>query len=114
VHRPKYDDWTLPKGKLDRGEKAKDAAVREVLEETGYRCEPVERIASVRYDLADGRPKRVRYWLMKVEDGSFVENDEVDEIGWWPVDKAIEHLSHAHDRTLVADTLASESGARAD
>jgi 8-oxo-dGTP diphosphatase len=114
VHRPKYDDWTLPKGKLEDGEKARDAALREVLEETGHHCRAGDRLPSVRYEAANGRPKRVRYWLMEVDHGEFVENDEVDEIRWWSADKAAERLSYPHDQQLVTDALLATSGNTSD
>jgi 8-oxo-dGTP diphosphatase len=113
VHRPKYDDWSLPKGKVDDGEKAKDAALREVLEETGYECSIVERLPSVHYECTNGRPKRVRYWRMEVERGSFVANDEVDEVQWWRASKVAERLSYDHDRELVADALLAAERAQA-
>lgn len=105
VHRPKYDDWTLPKGKLEDGERAREAALREVLEETGYHCQIVERLPSVHYLAANGRPKRVRYWRMHVAGGEFAVNDEVDEIRWWRPETAAARLSYRHDRRLVGDAL---------
>jgi len=66
VHRPRYDDWSLPKGKLLRNERPKAAALREVEEETGLRCEVVGRLPDVRYVLPDGRLKRVKWWSMNV------------------------------------------------
>ena len=65
VHRPAYDDWSFPKGKLEAGESEEDAAVREVEEETGLRCELMQELATVSYHDPKGRPKRVRYWLMR-------------------------------------------------
>jgi 8-oxo-dGTP diphosphatase len=101
VHRPRYDDWTFPKGKLDDGETDEVAARREVEEETGFRCELVSELASTFYVDAKGRPKRVRYWLMHVIDGSFSPNREVDEIAWLPATAAAERLTYDHDRALA-------------
>ena len=101
VHRPRYDDWSLPKGKLDRGESWEDAALREVLEETGLRCELGEQLPEVRYMDARGRPKTVRYWRMAVTGGKFAANDEVDAIRWLTPKRAAKLLSYEHDRQLV-------------
>ncbi len=88
VHRPKYDDWSFPKGKLDPGESHRDAAVREVFEETGLRCEVGPEIASTQYRDQQGRPKIVRYWAMEAQGGGFDANHEVDEVRWVPLDEA--------------------------
>jgi 8-oxo-dGTP diphosphatase len=103
VHRPRYDDWSLPKGKLDPGETFEDAAVREVLEECNLRCRLVEELPSDSYLDQEGRPKTVRWWLMElVEDLGFSPDDEVDELRWLDPDSAGAMLSYAHDRALVA------------
>src|ERR687894_90070 len=82
IHRPRYDDWSLPKGKLDAGESFADAALREVEEETGLRCTLVRELPAVEYEVR-GRPKLVRYWAMEVADETpFVPNDEVDQLRW--------------------------------
>ena len=102
VHRPRYDDWSLPKGKLDPGEGFEEAALREVEEETGLRCRLAEEIDSTRYPDAKGRPKLVRYWLMEViEDQGFTPDDEVDELRWLEPAEAPELLTYEHDRELV-------------
>src|SRR4051794_24353501 len=101
VHRQRYDDWSLPKGKLDRGESWEDAALREVLEETGLECKLGEQLPEVRYMDARGRPKTVRYWRMAVTGGQFTANDEVDAIRWLTPERAAELLSYEHDRQLV-------------
>ncbi len=101
VHRPRYDDWSLPKGKLDRGETFEQAALREVEEETGFVCELGQELEPVRYRDNRGRPKLVRYWRMVVVGGEFAPNDEVDELRWVPPDRARRLLSYAHDRALV-------------
>jgi 8-oxo-dGTP diphosphatase len=102
VHRPKYDDWTLPKGKLDRGESFEEAALREVEEETGLRCRLVRELPSTEYEDAKGRSKVVRYWLMEVEaDLGFVPNDEVDDLRLLPLDEAHAILSYDLDHDVV-------------
>jgi 8-oxo-dGTP diphosphatase len=103
VHRPRYDDWSLPKGKLDPGEGFEDAALREVQEEAGLRCELGEELQPVHYDDDRGRAKVVRYWTMRpvAEPPPFVANEEVDEIAWLEPAAAAERLSYPHDRELV-------------
>lgn len=104
VHRPKYDDWSLPKGKLDAGETHEQAAVREVREETGFTATLERSLPDVSYDDAKGRPKRVRYWAMRAIDGSFAANDEVDRLQWLPGARARTMLTYDRDRDLL-DTL---------
>jgi 8-oxo-dGTP diphosphatase len=102
VHRPRYNDWSLPKGKLDPGETFEEAALREVWEETGMRCALGDELDPVRYRDNKGRPKIVRYWLMHVEDDpGFVPNDEVDELRWVTPGEAAEQLTYPHDAELV-------------
>ena len=102
VHRPRYDDWSLPKGKLDAGESFDQAALREVEEETGMRCRLLDELDPVEYRDNKGRQKLVRYWRMAVEDDpGFVANDEVDELRWVPPDEAAELLTYPHDAELV-------------
>ena len=103
VHRPRYDDWSLPKGKLDSGETWEEAALREVREETGLECELREELSSARYHDRKGRSKLVRYWLMEPVGGEFEPNDEVDELRWLIPSAAAELLSYPHDRELVKD-----------
>jgi len=102
VHRPRYGDWTLPKGKLEPDESFEEAALREVEEETGLRCELGREIESTDYTDGKGRPKIVRYWLMEVLDGGFEPNDEVDEVRWMTAPEAVDALSYERDRELVA------------
>ncbi|MQY38245.1 putative 8-oxo-dGTP diphosphatase 1 [Streptomyces sp. RB17] len=100
VHRPKYDDWSHPKGKLKRGEDALAGALREVAEETGYRAVPGEELPTLRY-LANGRPKQVRYWAAEAVSGRFVPNAEVDRILWLSPAAARSRLTQPRDRELV-------------
>jgi 8-oxo-dGTP diphosphatase len=102
IHRPKYADWSLPKGKLAPGETWEQAALREVTEETGLRCELGQELEPARYLDRKGRRKLVRYWLMRPLDGSFEPGDEVDELRWLPPEEAAGLLSYEHDRRLVA------------
>ena len=105
VHRPRYDDWTVPKGKLGAGEDHAGAALREVEEETGLRCTLGEELPSTSYIDRKGRPKRVRYWAMTPVGGEFTPTDEVDEVRWVPVDAAAEELTYPRDRAVL-DALA--------
>jgi len=101
VHRPKYDDWTFPKGKLDKGESFEEAALREVREETGFECELGDEVVSTTYEDRNGKVKLVRYWEMSVVGGEFAPNDEVDELRWVPPGEARAMLSYERDRGLV-------------
>lgn len=102
VHRPRYDDWTLPKGKLDPGEDFEQAALREVLEETGLECRITGRAGSTEYTDGKGRSKVVRYFHMEVVGGAFAVNDEVDELRWLAPGEARAVLSYDRDRELVS------------
>jgi 8-oxo-dGTP diphosphatase len=102
VHRPKYDDWSLPKGKLDPGETWEQAAVREVEEETGVRARIVAELAPSHYRDRKGRPKTVRWYRMDVEDaGTFEPDSEVDELRWLSPDEADGLVTYDHDRALL-------------
>lgn len=102
VHRPKYDDWSLPKGKLASGEHPVLGALREVWEETGHLASPGRPLGEIRY-LKDGEPKRVRYWAMRVEDGRFEPGDEVDQVMWLPPREGQQHLLPDRDRSILAE-----------
>jgi 8-oxo-dGTP pyrophosphatase MutT (NUDIX family) len=102
IYRPKYDDWTLPKGKLEPGETEEQAAVREVEEETGYTGELGDELGTVSYTDRHGRPKTVHYWRMNVTGGEFQPNREVSELRWLPRDQAAEQLSFDRDREILA------------
>ena len=106
VHRPRYDDWSLPKGKLERGESFADAALREVAEETGFRCRLVAELESNTYTDHKGRPKKVRWWLMEPEAADpLPPHDEVDELRWLPLEQAAALVDYEHDRVLLASVL---------
>ncbi|MBO0854109.1 MAG: NUDIX hydrolase [Nocardia sp.] len=106
AHRPKYEDWSLPKGKLDPGETPMVAAVREVAEETGLRTRLSRYLGHVTYPVPGHRRiKRVDYWTATVLGGEFVPNDEVDQLRWYPADRALEELSYPMDRGIVGEFL---------
>lgn len=102
VHRPRYDDWTLPKGKVEPGETLISAAVREIGEETGFQVRLGRHLRMVSYDLRGPGRKHVHYWSAEVTAGSFEANHEVDELRWLPVDSAEEQLSYRLDRKVLA------------
>ncbi len=101
IHRPRHDDWSFPKGKLDPGETLKECALREVEEETGLRCLPGTKLPPVEYRDARQRHKAVVYWTMTVIDGSFTPNDEVDIMAWFDLESATGCLTYRHDRELL-------------
>jgi 8-oxo-dGTP pyrophosphatase MutT (NUDIX family) len=102
VHRPRYDDWTFPKGKAEDGESDEDCALREVHEETGLHCVLEDELTSTHYVDAKGRPKRVRWWRMSVlADDGFTANEEVDELRWVDLVTAARLLSYPRDVTLL-------------
>jgi 8-oxo-dGTP diphosphatase len=103
IHRPRYDDWSLPKGKLEDGESFKEGALREVEEETGFVCELGRELSATEYRDRKGRPKIVRYWQMTARKGKFKVNDEVDELRWVSLKKAAGLLEYDHDRKLIAE-----------
>jgi 8-oxo-dGTP pyrophosphatase MutT (NUDIX family) len=109
VHRPRYDDWSVPKGKVDPGETDEEAALREVEEETGVRGTIGPELEATRYRDRKGRLKQVRYWLMEPADEKapkFRPNDEIDEVRWCSAADAGKLLHHEHDRKLIGDAEA--------
>ncbi|MFJ1703637.1 NUDIX hydrolase [Kitasatospora sp. NPDC088346] len=106
VHRPKYDDWSLPKGKLEPGEGWRAAVLREVREETGLDCVLGDELPAQHYRV-NGRPKEVRYWAAVPTGGGFAPNREVDRLEWLAPRKARARLTHPRDRELVDALLAA-------
>jgi 8-oxo-dGTP pyrophosphatase MutT (NUDIX family)/phosphohistidine phosphatase SixA len=102
VHRPKYDDWSIPKGKLEPREPPVLGALREIREETGHRAVPGRPLGEKRY-LKDGRPKRVRYWSMRDAGGGFSPTDEVDQLVWLPPREAQHFLAPDRDRDIATE-----------
>lgn len=100
AHRPRYDDWDFPKGKLEPGETDLECAIRETLEETGFTGDIGAELASDHYQVR-GRNKTVRWWLMHKTGGSFVVNEEVDEVRWVVPSEAAEILSYDHAVQLL-------------
>lgn len=112
IHRPKYDDWSFPKGKLLPGEDEREAAIREVLEETGLRCEIERDLGVVRYADRFGRPKIVRYFAMTCEDGPFTPTEEVDQLRWSLLPEAAALLTYEHDADVLRSAVAELRGRR--
>jgi 8-oxo-dGTP pyrophosphatase MutT (NUDIX family) len=107
IHRPRYDDWSLPKGKAEPGESDAETALREVTEETGLECRLGPSLGSVRYKDRNGREKVVHYWAMEpIADRGFQPGDEVDERRWLPVGEARRLISYDRDREIL-DTFGS-------
>ena len=102
VHRPRYDDWSIPKGKVEPGESDEDAARREVEEETGYQCTLSDELTTIRYIDRKGRNKQVRFWKMTViGEIEWAPNDEVDVRRWISPSVAATLLTYETDRALL-------------
>ena len=116
VHRPRYDDWSLPKGKLDPGEGFEDAAVREIAEETGVHGRLGAELGEVRYTDRHGRPKVVRWWAVEADRISTrtADEEEVDEVRWVPVAEVDELLSYATDADVIDRFRATAPGDGSD
>ncbi|MEO7263017.1 MAG: NUDIX domain-containing protein [Jatrophihabitantaceae bacterium] len=112
VHRPRYEDWTLPKGKLHSGEHPLVAAVREVEEETGAQVEVGRRLSSVAYPFGADAIKQVSYWAMRYRGGEHTAGDEVDQLRWATVAEATQQLSYPVDRSVLADFARLPSATR--
>lgn len=110
IHRPRYDDWSLPKGKCEDGEGDAECALREVEEETGLFCRLEEELATTRYRDRQDREKVVRYWAMHPLEGAFNPGREVDEVRWLPPSGAAALLSYPRDAEVVADFVARRAG----
>lgn len=103
VHRPRYDDWSLPKGKAERGESDEDCALREVEEETSLVCDLGPEVAVSEYEDSAGRPKRVSYFELTPRDGAeAVPRNEVDAVRWVTREGALKLLTYGRDRDIVA------------
>ncbi|MCV7176458.1 8-oxo-(d)GTP phosphatase MutT1 [Mycolicibacterium sphagni] len=100
IHRPRYDDWSLPKGKVDPGENEPVAAVREIWEETGQRSQLGRRLIQTHYQVAQGA-KVVHYWAARALGGEFSPGSEVDRLEWMPVEDAAKQLTYLHDREVL-------------
>lgn len=101
VHRPRYDDWSLPKGKIDKGESFLEGALREVREETGVKGKNPRLVGTIAYHTKNGNPKVVRWWLVDAGKGSFTPNQEVDRIKWVTFKKGSRKLTYRNDREVL-------------
>jgi 8-oxo-dGTP pyrophosphatase MutT (NUDIX family) len=115
IRRPRYGDWSLPKGKLEPGETALQAAVREVAEETGQTAEPGMRLGETRYVVSrrgERQDKIVEYWAMQAQSGDFVPGREVDALRWLPLQEARDLLTYDHDRAMLDEFAAVRDPSR--
>jgi 8-oxo-dGTP diphosphatase len=108
VHRPGREDWSFPKGKLEPGETFEEAALREVEEETGLRCTLGRFVGHTEYRDRKDRPKIVAYWVMEAIDGTFVVNDEVDQLRWMQLNDAARLLTYDRDQELLIVLIAAD------
>jgi 8-oxo-dGTP diphosphatase len=108
VHRRVYEDWTFPKGKLDRGETLEQAALREVEEETGLICRLGRKLGETQYRNGYGRPKVVTYWEMTVVAGTIAPAHEIDDARWATRSEATRLLTYQRDRDLLATSAVPE------
>ena len=113
VHRRAYDDWTIPKGKVEEGETDEECAVREVEEEAGVRARLREELPSVRWRDRFDRPKVSRYWRMEPADAAAeaTAQHEVDEVAWLPLSEALARLSYPRDATVLRALLPADETA---
>jgi 8-oxo-dGTP diphosphatase len=112
IHRPKYDDWTFPKGKLEEGETHEQAALRELEEESGWRGDLGAELEPSRYKDNQGRDKLVRWWELWVRDrGAWEPNEEVDDFMWVPLSEVDSFLTYELDRKL-AEQVRTEQNPR--
>jgi 8-oxo-dGTP diphosphatase len=111
AHRPRYDDWTLPKGKAEVGESDEACALREVHEETGLHCRLLDELPTIRYRDRFDRPKVVRYWKMEPISGAFSVSDEVDALAWLPIPAALEQLTYPRDAEVLRGLVGTDKTA---
>ena len=109
IHRPRYQDWSLPKGKLEMGETALQCAYREVQEETGIRATFTRQLGTVEYE-ESGQEKRVKYWAAHCAftNSEFVPNEEVDQMKWLPATQALEQATHDSDKSIIEKFMSEE------
>jgi len=109
IHRPRYNDWALPKGKLEKGEEWETAALREIEEETGCKAQLGSFAGVVSYNVGD-RPKVVLFWnMVLIGDCKFVPSEEVDQLIWVSVEKALEILQYPSDKNILISSADSDS-----